>query len=88
MLQVTLLPSAVSVDGSGLSASVTAAGGNKAKMKQGTAVFKDVKLSADQAGSYSLRAKPSSRKVCTPGIHVSACNQHQCLHNLQMWLAC
>ena len=60
---MALLPSAVNADGSGKAASVNAAGGNKARVKEGAGAFKDVRLSADQAGSYVLRAKPSSRKV-------------------------
>ena len=62
-VQVTLLPSAISADGSGVSASVTAADGNKARVRNGVAVFKDIKLSAEIAGTYIVRAKPTSRDV-------------------------
>ena len=62
-MQVALLPSAVSSDGTGQAASVTAAGGNKARVKNGAGMFKDVFIHADQPGQYILRAKPSSREV-------------------------
>ncbi len=67
-LQVALLPSAVSSDGTGQSASVTAANGNKARVKNVAGMFKDVSIRADQPGQYILRAKPSSREVCGTGL--------------------
>lgn len=64
-----MLPSAISSDGSGQAASVTAADGNKARVRNGVAAFKDIKLSAETTGTYVLRAKPSSREVPpTPSI--------------------
>ena len=62
-LQVALLPSAVSADGAGQAACVTAANGNKARIKNGIGVFKDVHLRSEQPGQYTLKAKPSSREV-------------------------
>lgn len=63
-LQVTLNPSALSANDTGHSATVAAAGGNKAAVKKGTAVFKDVRIAADVGGQYVLRAASGSRKVC------------------------
>lgn len=62
--QVMLQPSALATDGSGAATSISAAGGNKAKMKAGVAIFKDVCLRAENAGIYAVMAKSSSRKVC------------------------
>ena len=76
-LQVALLPSAVNAEGSGKAASVSAAAGNKARVKEGLGTFKDVRLSADQAGSYILRAKPSSRKV-RPNRRLGTPQSHRC----------
>jgi hypothetical protein len=42
---------------------VTAADGNKARVRNGVAAFKDIKLSAEGTGTYILKAKPSSREV-------------------------
>ena len=42
---------------------MAAAGGNKGRIKKGVAVFKDVRVTADVAGSYSLRVQSASRKV-------------------------
>ena len=63
-LQVTLNPSALSASDTGHSATVAAAGGNKAAVKKGAAVFKDVRIAADMGGQYILRAASGSRKVC------------------------
>ena len=60
---MTLNPSALAADDSGHAASVQASGGNKLKLQKGTAIFKDVKLSADEAGEYLLRIASGSRKV-------------------------
>lgn len=62
-LQVSLNSSALATDGSGRAASVSVSGGNKVKVKKGTAVFKDVRVSAEEAGSYALRIQSASRKV-------------------------
>ena len=62
-MQVTLDPSAMAVDGSGAAASVSVAGGNKAKLKDGTALFKSVRIEAEAPGVYTLHAKSASRKV-------------------------
>ena len=48
---------------SGRAAAVSMSGGNKVKVKKGAAVFKDVRVSADEAGSYALRVQSASRKV-------------------------
>jgi hypothetical protein len=44
-------------------AKVAAAGSNRAKVKNGVAVFKGVKLSAEGPGAYVLRAASATRKV-------------------------
>lgn len=62
-LQVSLNSSALATDGSGRAASVSVSGGNKVKVKKGAAVFKDVRVSAEEAGSYALRIQSASRKV-------------------------
>jgi hypothetical protein len=64
-MKVTLQPSGLAVDGSGLAVNIAAAGGNKAKITAGVAVFLDVKLQAEQSGTYQIRAKSTSRAVCT-----------------------
>eukprot|EP00884_Botryococcus_braunii_P005311 jgi/Botrbrau1/14781/Bobra.0284s0014.2 len=61
--EVTLQPSGLAVDGSGLAVNIAAAGGNKAKITAGVAVFLDVKLQAEQPGTYQIRAKSTSRAV-------------------------
>ena len=62
-LQVSLCSSALAIDGSGCAASVAASGGNKIKLKNGVAVFKDVCVVAEEAGTYALRVQGASRKV-------------------------
>lgn len=62
-LQVSLGSAAQAADGSDLSASVAASGGNKVKLKKGVALFRDVVITAEQAGSYVLRVAAASRKV-------------------------
>jgi hypothetical protein len=62
--QVSLAPSALAPDGSGVAATVTVPGGNKAKVKEGEAVFKNVRIEAEAPGHYVLRAKSASRKAC------------------------
>lgn len=63
MHQVALKPSALAADDSGHAATVQAAGGNKAKLQKGVAVFKDIKITAESAGQYILRVASGSRKV-------------------------
>ena len=63
VVQVSLAPSALAADGSGVAAAITAPGGNKAKVKDGEAVFKNVRIEADSPGAYTLRVKSASRKV-------------------------
>ncbi len=63
VVQVSLAPSALAADGSGVAAAITAPGGNKAKVKDGEAVFKSVRIEADSPGAYTLRVKSASRKV-------------------------
>ena len=60
---MSLAPSALSSDGSGAAASVSVAGGNKVKLKDGEALFKSVRIEADVPGVYTLHAKSASRKV-------------------------
>ncbi len=60
VLQVALSPSALAEDGS--AAKVQAAGSNKAKLRDGTASFTDVSISADAPGQYQLRVAAASRK--------------------------
>ena len=71
-LQVALNPSALAADDSGHAASVQASGGNKAKLQKGAAVFKDVRITAEEAGDYVLRIASGSRKV----THLTS-NQHK-----------
>jgi hypothetical protein len=65
VVKVTLLPSGLAIDGSGLAVSVAAARGNKCKMKAGVAAFHDVRLQAEQPGTFQIRAKSTSRLVRT-----------------------
>ena len=67
-VQVALNSSALKADGSAVNAKVTAAGGGKAKVKNGVAVFKGVQVTAEQAGTFILKASSSSKKViaCAP----------------------
>ena len=58
-----MAPSALLGDSSGVAATVSVPGGNKVKMKDGEATFKNVRIEADAPGSYMLRAKSASRKV-------------------------
>lgn len=67
---MALNPSALAADDSGHAASIQASGGNKMKLQKGSAVFKDVKITAEEAGEYVLRVASGSRKV----RHVSACS--------------
>ena len=61
---VALLPGALAGDGSGRAARVTAAGGNRAPLQDGIAVFTGVRVAADDgAGAYAVRAKPASRAL-------------------------
>ena len=60
---MSLVPSALSTDGSGTAASVTVAGGNKTKLKDGEALFKAVRIEAEARGVYTIHAKSASRKV-------------------------
>jgi hypothetical protein len=62
-LEVSLNNSALAADGSGLAASVSVPGGNKVKLRGGVAVFKEVRVAAEQPGTYSLRVQSASRKV-------------------------
>ncbi|KAL0055144.1 hypothetical protein WJX82_007626 [Trebouxia sp. C0006] len=61
--EVALNPSALAADDSGHAASVQATGGNKVKLQKGAAAFKDVKVTAEEAGEYVLRVASSNRKV-------------------------
>lgn len=63
LVQVSLVPSALGGDGSGVAATVTVPGGNKVKMKDGEALFKNVRIEADAPGAYTLHVKSASRKV-------------------------
>ena len=67
---MALNPSALAADDSGHAASIQASGGNKMKLQKGSAVFKDVKITAEEAGEYVLRVASGSRKVWD----VSACS--------------
>ncbi len=62
---MSLAPSALASNSSGVAATVTAPGSNKAKMKDGEAVFKNVRIKAEAPGAYMLMAKSASRKVST-----------------------
>lgn len=61
--QVALLPSALAAGSDGGAATVAVQGGNKAKLREGAAVFKSVRIEAEAPGAYTLRAKSASRKV-------------------------
>lgn len=63
VVQVALNPSALAADDSGHAASVQATGGNKVKLQKGAAAFKDVKVTAEEAGDYVLRIASGNRKV-------------------------
>ncbi len=63
VVQVALNPSALAADDSGHAASVQATGGNKVKLQKGAAAFKDVKVTAEEAGEYVLRIASGNRKV-------------------------
>lgn len=69
--QVSLAPSALAGDSSGVAATISVPGGNKVKMKDGEAAFKNVRIEADAAGTYTLRAKSASRKVRADPMHSS-----------------
>lgn len=64
---MALNPSALAADDSGHAASIQTTGGNKMKLQKGTAVFKDVKITAEEAGEYVLRVASGSRKVRSVG---------------------
>ncbi|KAL4443930.1 hypothetical protein ABPG75_011667 [Micractinium tetrahymenae] len=61
--EVSVNSSALATDGSGRAAHVAVEGGNKVKVKKGVAVLKDVRVTAEEAGSYALRVQSASRKV-------------------------
>ncbi len=60
---MALHPSALAADDSGHAASVQATGGNKVKLQKGAATFKDVKVTAEEAGEYVLHIASGNRKV-------------------------
>lgn len=72
MLQIQLQNSALNADGSGGSASVQASGSNKAKLKKGVALYKDVRLQAETPGTYVLRVVSASRKIAAEDATVAA----------------
>jgi len=72
-VQVALNPSALAADDSGHAASVQASGGNKVKLQKGAAVFKDVKITAEDAGEYVLRIASGSRKVICCEWRIACC---------------
>lgn len=61
--QVQLAPSAVAADDSGAAAATTVPGGNRARVREGVALFKDVRVVAEQPGTFLLTAKTASRKA-------------------------
>lgn len=61
--QIAVQPSALADDGSGRAASVAVSGGNKAKLKKGIALLKDVRLAAEQPGTYVICITSASRKA-------------------------
>jgi hypothetical protein len=72
-VQVQLAPSAVAADGSGAAAATGVPGGNRARVRDGVALFKDVRIVAERPGTFSLAAKTASRKArapphCGPGV--------------------
>lgn len=71
--------SALAADDSGYAVSVQACGGNKIKLQKGTAVFKDVKITAEEAGDYVLRIASGSRKVGMPHTQYNLCTSCNCV---------
>ncbi len=72
-MQVQLAPSAVAADGSGAAAATGVPGGNRARVRDGVALFKDVRIVAERPGTFTLAAKTASRKArapthCGPGL--------------------
>ncbi len=72
-VQVQLAPSAVAADGSGAAAATGVPGGNRARVRDGVALFKDVRIVAERPGTFTLAAKTASRKArapqhCGPGL--------------------
>lgn len=61
--QIAVQPSALADDGSGRAASVAVSGGNKAKLKKGVALLKDLRLSAEEPGTYLICITSASRKA-------------------------
>ncbi len=58
-----LAPSAVAADGSGAAAATAVPGGNRARVREGVALFKDVRVVAERPGTFLLTAKTASRKA-------------------------
>ncbi|KAK9820414.1 hypothetical protein WJX72_010046 [[Myrmecia] bisecta] len=61
--EVSLANSALAEAGGGSAASVAATGSNKAKLAKGVATFKNVRLVAEEAGTFVVRCGSASRKV-------------------------
>lgn len=61
--QIAVQPSAMAEDGSGRAASVAVSGGNKAKLKKGVALLKDLRITAEQPGTYIVCITSASRKA-------------------------
>ena len=68
--QVTVYPSALAEDGSGAAASVAVSGGNRARLTDGAALLKDVRLTAEAPGTFCVTVASASRRVS---------GRHECL---------
>lgn len=62
LLQVALNGSAFNLDGS-LAARVSAAGSNRAQLRNGLAAFKSVRVHAQEEGDYKLTVGSHSKKI-------------------------
>ena len=85
---MALNPSALAADDSGHAASVQASGGNKMKLQKGTAVFKDVRITAEEAGEYVLRVASGSRKVRSVGACSALLTSAICFVSCPQMIAC
>jgi len=78
LLQVSLNGSAFNLDGS-LAARVSAAGSNRAQLRNGLASFKSVRIQAREEGEYKLTVGSHSKKIAVQEasviVKVTSCIQ-------------
>ena len=77
LTQVVLVPTALATEGAH-AATVSVPGGNKSRLRDGVATFKDVKILAEHSGCYKLTAKAAGRKF-TVGILPVLCEASLCM---------